>query len=34
MSEGGFDVIIGNPPYVELSEIEKEYKAGLSLIRA
>jgi hypothetical protein len=25
MSRGGFDVIIGNPPYVEYSKIRKEY---------
>jgi hypothetical protein len=26
MREGGFDIIIGNPPYVEYSKIRKEYK--------
>jgi len=26
MSEGGFDVIIGNPPYVENSKIKDDYK--------
>ena len=26
MSRGGFDVIIGNPPYVEYSKIRKHYK--------
>jgi hypothetical protein len=25
MKEGGFDVIIGNPPYVEYSKVKKEY---------
>jgi hypothetical protein len=25
VSQGGFDVIIGNPPYVEYSKIQKEY---------
>ena len=26
MAEGGFDVIIGNPPYVEYSKVKKDYK--------
>ena len=26
MNEGGFDVIIGNPPYVEYSKVKKEYR--------
>ena len=26
MSRGGFDVVIGNPPFVEYSKIRKEYK--------
>ncbi len=26
LQEGGFDVIIGNPPYVEYSKVKKEYK--------
>ncbi len=26
INEGGFDVIIGNPPYVEYSKVKKEYK--------
>ncbi len=26
MSNGGFDVIIGNPPYVEYSKVRKEYQ--------
>ena len=26
MQDGGFDVIIGNPPYVELSVVKREYK--------
>ena len=26
MSTGGFDVVIGNPPYVEYSEVRKEYQ--------
>ena len=26
MSKGGFDVVIGNPPYVEYSKIRKEYQ--------
>jgi len=26
MSRGGFDVIIGNPPYVEYSKVKNEYK--------
>ncbi len=26
MSKGGFDVVIGNPPYVEYSRIRKEYE--------
>jgi len=26
ISSGGFDVIIGNPPYVEYSKIQKDYK--------
>ena len=26
LKEGGFDVIIGNPPYVEYSKVKKEYK--------
>lgn len=26
MSKGGFDVIIGNPPYVEYSKVKKEYE--------
>ena len=26
MSKGGFDVVIGNPPYVEYSKIRKEYE--------
>src|SRR5258708_24113962 len=25
MKKGGFDVIIGNPPYVEYSKVRKEY---------
>ncbi|MXZ92428.1 MAG: SAM-dependent methyltransferase [Chloroflexi bacterium] len=25
MSKGGFDVVIGNPPYVEYSKVKKEY---------
>src|SRR2546423_9597658 len=25
MKEGGFDVIIGNPPYVEYSSVKKQY---------
>jgi hypothetical protein len=34
MSGGGFDVIIGNPPYVELSDINGEYSIkGLQLVR-
>ncbi len=27
MQEGGFDVIIGNPPYVEYSKVKKDYEA-------
>ena len=27
MSKGGFDVVIGNPPYVEYSKVRKEYQA-------
>ena len=26
MSKGGFDVVVGNPPYVEYSKIRKEYQ--------
>ena len=26
MSKGGFDVVIGNPPYVEYSKVRKEYQ--------
>ena len=26
MSKGGFDVVIGNPPYVEYSKVRREYK--------
>jgi hypothetical protein len=26
MAEGGFDAVIGNPPYVETSEVEDEYQ--------
>ena len=26
LKEGGFDVIIGNPPYVEYSKVKKDYK--------
>ena len=26
MNQGGFDVIIGNPPYVEYSKVRREYK--------
>ena len=26
LKDGGFDVIIGNPPYVEYSKVKKEYK--------
>ena len=26
LQDGGFDVIIGNPPYVEYSKVKKEYK--------
>ena len=26
MSQGGFDVIVGNPPYVEYSKVRKEYQ--------
>ena len=26
MNEGGFDVILGNPPYVEYSKVKKEYE--------
>ena len=26
MSKGGFDVVIGNPPYVEYSKVRKEYR--------
>ena len=26
MREGGFDVIVGNPPYVQYSEVRKEYQ--------
>ncbi|MCL6505403.1 MAG: DUF559 domain-containing protein [Bryobacteraceae bacterium] len=33
MAGGGFDVIIGNPPYVEISDVGDEYQLrGLSLI--
>jgi len=28
MNEGGFDVIIGNPPYVEYSKVKKEYQVS------
>ena len=28
MSNGGFDVVIGNPPYVEYSKIRKEYQVN------
>ncbi len=28
MSKGGFDVVIGNPPYVEYSKIRKEYQVN------
>ena len=27
MSKGGFDAVIGNPPYVEYSKVRKEYQA-------
>lgn len=34
MRAGGFDVIIGNPPYVELSGVSEQYSIlGLSLLR-
>ena len=26
MNKGGFDVVIGNPPYVEYSKVRKEYE--------
>ena len=26
MQNGGFDVIVGNPPYVSASEVRKQYK--------
>jgi methylase of polypeptide subunit release factors len=26
MAGGGFDVIVGNPPYVEYSKIRKDYQ--------
>jgi hypothetical protein len=33
MKDGGFDVIIGNPPYVELSDVTDDYSVrGLSLL--
>jgi hypothetical protein len=33
IAQGGFDVIIGNPPYVEISDVIKQYKIrGLSLV--
>jgi len=28
MREGGFDVVIGNPPYIEYSKVRDEYSAG------
>ena len=28
MSKGGFDVVIGNPPYVEYSKVRKEYQVN------
>ena len=32
MSKGGFDVVIGNPPYVEYSKVRKDYQVkGLSV---
>ena len=35
MSKGGFDVVIGNPPYVEYSKVRKEYQVkGLSVERS
>src|SRR5450755_529141 len=34
MVRGGFDVVIGNPPYVEISEIKNQYSLkGLKLIQ-
>ena len=27
MAAGGFDVVIGNPPYVEVTEVQKDYRA-------
>ncbi|HVA46685.1 MAG TPA: DNA methyltransferase [Pirellulales bacterium] len=33
LANGGFDVIIGNPPYVELSDVRSQYNViGLSLV--
>ncbi len=33
MKSGGFDVIIGNPPYVEISDVNEQYSIkGLSLV--
>ena len=34
MHTGGFDVIIGNPPYVELSAVRKQYRALNSVTEA
>ena len=35
MSKGGFDVVVGNPPYVEYSKVRKEYQVkGLSVERS
>ncbi len=31
MRQGGFDVIIGNPPYVEYSKVKKDRKKGYSI---
>ena len=28
MNEGGFNVIIGNPPYVKYSKVKKEYQVS------
>ena len=28
IKSGGFDVVIGNPPYVEYSKIKKDYEVG------
>ncbi len=34
VSTGGFDIVIGNPPYVEYSEVKNEYQPlGSSLLR-